>query len=220
MTTLAYDHGLASPGLSDLRPATPKRWPVNPEVIDSPACAMAEFADYKRAYYLVEGSHVAVSARTLDDLLDKAVAWARPSSRIVRVPVIPYYSEDPKDASLRSVGTAPIPGGGWGGECGAMLWVRDPQGTYAAPRRMLRGLGADVTYIQDHPGSGYDVSKLQAWWVNGIADRKPDLDGFKVQCAQKRRNHGPLCNALDFEWNWRDYAPFTDQGCGTQITLF
>lgn len=215
MTTLTYDHGLASPGLSDLRPARPRRWPINTEVIDSPACAMAEFADYPRAYYLVSGSCVEVSATTLDDLLDQGISWARESSRIVRVPTIPYYAGE-----TRAVGSAPTPGGGWAGECGAMLWVRDPHGTYAAPRRMLRSLGADVTYIQDHPGSGYDVSKLQAWWVNGIADRKPALDGFKIQCEQKRKGHGPLCTALDLEWDWRHYAPYTNEGHGVQMSLF
>lgn len=218
MTTLAHDHGLASPGLSDYPRTSPKRWPINTEVIDSPACSMPQFADYPTNYFLVSGTIAETSAATLTEVLDKGVPWARQSSRIVRVPMVPYY--EGRERSGRAVGSAPTPGGGWGGECGATLWVRDPHGTYAAPRRMLRSLGADVSYIQDHPRDTYDVCKLQAWWVNGIADNKDTLDGFWVTCDQQRRSHGPQCTALDFDWNWRDYAPWTDQGHDTQISLF
>lgn len=220
MTTLTHDHGLASPGLDDLRPATPKRWPINAEVIDSLACAMPQYAGYRTAFYLVEGSALSCSADTLDDLLDKAVPWARASSRIVRVPMIPYYDTERDSGSGRSgrpVGSAPWAGGTWGGLCGATMWVTDPDLRYRDTFATLHGLG-NGHYMQDYTTNG-DISKMQAWWVNGVAARKPELDGFPVECRQTRRHDG-LCTALDIEWDWRDYAPYADLGAGRQIALF
>lgn len=218
MTTLATDYGIPSPGLADLRPATPKRWPINTDVIDSPACAMAQFADYPTHYYLTTGSIADCSAPTLDELLAKGVPWARRGSRIVRVPMVPYYED--REGSGRPVGSAPISGGGPNGECGASVWVRDPEGHYARPRAVLKALGAPVDYIQDRPLDRWDTRLLQAWWVNGIAAKKPALDGFWVTCERSRAEHGEMCGALDFEWNWRDYAPWHNQGHDTQLDLF
>ena len=218
--TPAPDGSLSSPGLRDYPRSTPKRWPINTDVLDSPACSMAEFAEYPTRLYLVTGSSIQVAADTIEEMLDKAVPWAHEGSRIVRVPVVPYYEDQSDSRSGRTVGSAPIAGGGVGGECGATLWVRDPRGHYSRPRAVLHALGAPVTYIQDNPGSGYDVSTLQAWWVNGNAANKPDLDGFWVQCEQSRKEHADLCSALDFEWNWRHYAAWTDMGHDTQLALF
>lgn len=212
------DGSLASPGLKDYRNG-PKRWPINTTVLDSPACSVPEFADYPTRLFLVTGSSVQVAADTIEEMLDKGKSWAHEGSRIVRVPVVPYY-EKKESGSGRTVGSSPIAGGGWGGECGATLWVQaDKFADVIEARRMLRALGGPASYIQDNPGSGYDVSTLQAWWVNGLVDNKDGLDGFWLQCEQKRKGHNELCSALDIEWDWRRYSPYTDEGHDTQLTL-
>lgn len=198
----------------------PKRWPINSEVIDSPACAMPQYAGYRRAFYLMDHSSASCSADTLADLLVKGVPWARESSRIVRVPMIPYYDHDSREpGSSRPVGSTPWAGGTWGGRCGSTIWVTDPDRRYRDAFATIHALGGG-SGMQDDPLATYNVDKLQAWWVNGSAERHEHLDGFHVECQQMRREHGPLCTALDIEWNWRDYAPWTDQGHNTQITLF
>lgn len=215
--TAALTESLTSPGLSDYVRTTPKRWPINTEVIDSPACAMPEFADYRRAYYLVDGSWVACSADTLDELLTIAVPWAGKGSRIVRVPMIPYYDSIDGDSG-RPIGTSPWAGGTWGGRCGSTRWVTDPNFRYRDTYATLHALSNSGGAMQGGT-TNYDVGTLQAWWSNGIAARKPALDGFKVECLQRMRHDG-LCAALDIDWNWRDYAPWTDRGNDTQISLF
>lgn len=197
----------------------PKRWTLHPEVIDSPACAMSQYADYRTAFYLVSGFYPLTTADTYEEILDKGRIWADRSSRIVRVPMIPYYDAREEEKYSRPVGTPPAAGGTVAGMCGATLWVRDTDRAYRDTYSVLHALGGSSS-MQDTILHGYNVSTLQAWWVNGIAARHPTLDGFHVECEQKRREHGPLCAALDIEWDWRDYAPFTDQGHDTQIALF
>lgn len=199
---------------------TPKRWPIHPEVIDSPACAMPQYATYPTRYFLVSGSTIEVSADTLDEILDKGTVWARPGSRIVRVPLVPYFETLTGAAQHRAVGKPAAPGGTWSGHCGSAIWVNDAHDLIAA-FRVMHALGDPARYIQDFVGqpSGYMVDTLQAWWVNGCADNHPELDGFFIECFEPHRHLGP-CTALDRNWNWRDYAPWTDQGHNTQLSLF
>lgn len=200
---------------------TPKRWPVNTEVIDSPACAMPEYATYRRHYWLVSGATALSAAKTLDKVIDSATIWADRHSRIVRVPVIPYYdleAPDGESGRSRPVGTSRWAGGTMSGRCGSTMWVHDADRHYQSAFRALAGLDDSVTYFQSGT-TNYNVSKLQAWWINGIADRHPHLDGFPVECMQERRHIG-LCTALDLAWDWRDYSPWTDMGHDTQMSLF
>lgn len=202
----------------------PKRCHVNLDVIDSPACAMPQYATYRRHYYLVSGSCLLTGAETLDDIVDKGRAWADERSRIVRIPAIPYYDERRKPdgvrENVRPVGRASWAGGTWGGNCGSAIWVTDPTHTYRNTFAALHALNPDGNrYMQDGPLANADTGMLQAWWTNGVADRHDTLDGFWVECQQPRRTHLGLCTGLDLTWNWRDYAPWTDQGHNTQLAL-
>lgn len=197
---------------------TRKYHPINPEVIDSPACTMPQYTGYDTKHLLVTGGGVLISHRDLDTLMENAVPWGRPGARIVRVPLAPI----PDDAyGDRTVGYAPTAGGTWGGRCGSMIWVPDTDHCYADQARLLHALGGDRHYIQDTDHFDNDLARLtQAWWVNGIATRRnPATDGFYVECKQTMRHLGD-CTALDLAWDWRDYAPWTDQGAGTQLVLF
>lgn len=193
------------------------RWSINPEVIDSPACSMPEYAGYRTRYYLVSGSTVSTAADTREDILDRAKIWATRSARIVRVPVVPYYDalNDPNEKG-RAVGRPAWTGGTWGGKCGSAIWVHDTDRRYQRSFRALRALGSNECYMQSGTVN-YDVATLQAWWINGISDRYPALDGFWLECRQAHKHLGP-CAALDRTWNWRDYAPWCEHD--TQPYLF
>lgn len=206
-----------------LAPTAPKRWPINPEVIDSPACAMPQYATYRRHYWLVSDSYREAAAETLDALVAKAAPYARENSRIVRVPVVPHYDQHRNHNGQRDrvhpVGSAPWPGGTWTGRCGSTIWVPDPDRRYRETFATLRALGVRLA-MQHEPLANRDVSLMQAWWLNGVATRhEPVLDGFWVECTQERNKHRSLCSALDLTWNWRDYAPWTDEGHNTQLVL-
>lgn len=202
--------------------ARPETGLITTDVIDSPACAMPQYATYRRHYWLVTGSHLLTSAETHDEIVEKAKIWADRSSRIVRTPAIGYYDamrHEPNSPGIRPVGTAPWAGGTWSGRCGSTIWFHDPDRTWQKAMRFLRALNENEGRYLQEGASGYNVSTLQAWWINGIADREPMLDGFPIECQQKSRHTG-LCSALDQTWDWRDYAPWTDQGHDTQLDLF
>lgn len=180
-------------------------------VLDSPACTMPEYADYPRHCYLVEGSTVLVKASTAEEVIAKATPYrSHTSARIVRVPV---------NYDGRAVGLPAAPGGTWGGRCGSALWIHDVDRHFQRTFQTLRALDPSLWSIQPGHLDNHRCLTSQAWWINGVADRHPEIDGFWVECRHPYRHLGN-CEALGREWDWRDYAPYTDRGHNTQLALF
>lgn len=200
---------------SDSGPANQIEYPVDPEVIDSPACSMPQYAGYPTKFFYVGSSaYPAVSADTYQQILAHAQGVhgrTQQGYRIVRVPIAP----NGKPVGFRQSDKV------WVGQCGSHIWFVDQDRSYQQFFKVMRALGDGTRYIQTGSLSS-SVGTSQAWWINGVSDKHPELDGFYVECSKKttRSRHEGLCGDAMFEWDWRDYCPWTDQGHLVQPTLF